>query len=57
MSGNQAESWTASMRAEQSAFDLGAELGPADPTAFTARKPIEAPISPVPSTATEGCRN
>jgi chromosome partitioning protein len=40
----QAESWTATLRAEQSAFDLGAELGPADPTAFTARKAIEAPM-------------
>ncbi len=39
-----AASWTAALRAEQSAFDLGAELGPADPTAFTARKAIEAPM-------------
>jgi chromosome partitioning protein len=39
-----AESWTTSLRAEQSAFDLGAELGPADPTAFTARKPIDQPM-------------
>src|SRR5205814_5692395 len=30
---HQAESWTSQMRAEQSALDLGAELGPADPTA------------------------
>jgi chromosome partitioning protein len=42
--GDQAESWTASLRAEQSAFDLGAELGPADPTAFTTRREIEAPM-------------
>ena len=39
----QAESWTSTMRAEQSAMDLGAELGPADPTAYTARRPIEMP--------------
>jgi chromosome partitioning protein len=38
-----AASWTASLRAEQSAFDLGADFGPADPTAYTARKPIDAP--------------
>jgi chromosome partitioning protein len=41
---DQAERWTSSMRAEQSSFDLGAELGPADPTAFTARRPIETPM-------------
>ena len=41
---DRAESWTASMRAEQSAFDLGAELGPADPAAFTQRRAIEAPM-------------
>jgi chromosome partitioning protein len=41
---DQAESWAATLRAEQSAFDLGAELGPADPTAFTARKAIEQPM-------------
>ncbi len=42
---HQAESWTSQMRAEQqSAFDLGAELGPADPTAFTQRRPIPQPI-------------
>jgi chromosome partitioning protein len=40
----QAENWTSTMRAEQSALDLGAELGPADPTAFTNRRPIEAPM-------------
>jgi chromosome partitioning protein len=39
-----AASWTAALRAEQSAFDLGAELGPADPSAFTTRKAIEAPM-------------
>jgi chromosome partitioning protein len=40
---HQAESWTAEMRAEQSGLNLGAELGPADPTAFTQRRPIPAP--------------
>jgi chromosome partitioning protein len=39
----QAERWTSTLRAEQSALDLGAELGPADPTAYTARRPIETP--------------
>ncbi len=45
MAGNddRADSWTQALRAEQSAFDLGAELGPADPTAMTARKAIETP--------------
>ncbi len=43
--GQRAESWTSQMRAEQqSAVDLGAELGPADPTAFTARRAIPAPV-------------
>jgi chromosome partitioning protein len=31
------------MRAEQASMDIGAELGPADPTAYTARKPIPEP--------------
>ena len=31
------------MRAEQSALDLGAELGPADPTAYTTRREIPDP--------------
>src|SRR5512138_3203425 len=46
MAGNQhqAESWTSEMRAEQSGLNLGAELGPADPTAFTQRRPIPQPI-------------
>jgi chromosome partitioning protein len=42
--GHQAESWTSQMRAEQSSLDLGAELGPADPTAFTQRRPIPQPV-------------
>src|SRR5947209_17938703 len=40
----QAESWTSEMRAEQSGLNLGADLGPADPTAFTQRRPIPQPI-------------
>src|SRR5687767_3137991 len=39
----QAESWTITMRAEQASLDLGAELGPADPTAYTQRKAIPEP--------------
>ena len=42
--GQQAESWTTTMRAEQASLDLGAELGPADPTAYTMRKPIPEPM-------------
>ena len=42
--GQQAESWTTTMRAEQASLDLGAELGPADPTAYTVRKPIPEPM-------------
>src|SRR5947209_2235184 len=41
---HQAESWTSEMRAEQSSLKLGAELGPADPTAFTQRRPIPQPV-------------
>src|SRR5688572_21289535 len=33
----QAEAWTATMRAEQASMDIGAQLGPADPTAYTVR--------------------
>jgi chromosome partitioning protein len=46
MAGNsdRAESWTSALRAEQSAFDLGAELGPADPAAYTMRRPIPEPM-------------
>src|SRR5215475_5952037 len=40
----QADSWTSQMRAEQSGMNLGAELGPADPTAFTQRRPIPQPM-------------
>jgi chromosome partitioning protein len=40
----QAERWTSTLRAEQSALNLGAELGPADPTAYTARRPIDTPV-------------
>ncbi|HKD97489.1 MAG TPA: ParA family protein [Micromonosporaceae bacterium] len=38
------ESWGSAVRAEQSGLDLGAELGPADPMAYTARREIEAPM-------------
>src|SRR5881227_3728585 len=41
---HQAESWTSEMRAEQAGLNLGADLGPADPTAFTQRRPIPQPI-------------
>jgi chromosome partitioning protein len=40
------EAWTNDMRAQQSALDLGADLGPADPTAYTTRReiPVPAPL-------------
>jgi chromosome partitioning protein len=40
----QAEAWTTTMRAEQASINIGAELGPADPTAYTVRKPIPEPV-------------
>ena len=39
-----AEAWTSAMREQQSSFDLGADLGPADPTAYTMRRPIPEPM-------------
>src|SRR4051794_41305217 len=39
-----ADAWTSTLRAEQSALDLGAQLGPADPTAYTTPRPIPDPI-------------
>ena len=33
--GERADAWTTALRAEQSSLDLSAELGPADPTAYT----------------------
>ena len=42
--GEQVESWTSTLRAEQHAMDLGAELGPADPAAYTMRRPIPEPM-------------
>ena len=42
--GGSSESWTSQMRAEQSSLDLGAELGPADPAAYTMRRPIPQPM-------------
>jgi chromosome partitioning protein len=41
---DQAERWTASLREQRSGLDIGAELGPADPTAYTMRKPIPEPM-------------
>jgi chromosome partitioning protein len=38
------ESWTDGMRAQQSSLDLGADLGPADPTAYTTRREIPNPV-------------
>ena len=36
----QAEAWTSALREQQQPLDLGADLGPADPTAYTMRRPI-----------------
>jgi chromosome partitioning protein len=45
MAGNdQAEAWTTALRAEQSSTNLGGEFGPADPTAYTMRRPIPDPM-------------
>jgi chromosome partitioning protein len=45
MAGNErAEAWTSTLRAEQSALDLSAQLGPADPSAYTTRKDIPEPM-------------
>ncbi|HZN18612.1 MAG TPA: ParA family protein [Micromonosporaceae bacterium] len=42
---DQAEAWTSTLRAEQqSALAFGAELGPADPAAYTMRRPIPDPM-------------
>src|SRR5512139_1489857 len=41
---DRAEAWTTAMRAEQASIDLSADLGPADPTAYTARRPIPEPM-------------
>jgi chromosome partitioning protein len=38
------EAWTKTLRQEQSSLDLGAELGPADPTAYTMRRAIPEPM-------------
>jgi chromosome partitioning protein len=38
------ESWTDGMRAQQTSLDLGADLGPADPTAYTTRREIPTPV-------------
>src|SRR5690606_23286115 len=46
MAGNsdQAVAWTDTLRQEQSGLDLGADLGPADPSAYTTRRPIPEPM-------------
>jgi chromosome partitioning protein len=41
---HQAESWTSSLRQQQLGIDVGADLGPADPAAYTMRKPIPDPM-------------
>jgi chromosome partitioning protein len=43
-SGDRAEAWTSALREQQSSMDLGADLGPADPTAYTMRRPIPEPM-------------
>ena len=42
--GDRAEAWTSVLREQQSSLDLGADLGPADPTAYTMRRPIPEPM-------------
>jgi chromosome partitioning protein len=42
---DRAESWTSTVRQQQSTIDLSADLGPADPTAYTMRRPIPQPES------------
>src|SRR4051812_40445424 len=39
-----AEAWTSALREQQGSLDLGADLGPADPTAYTMRRPIPEPM-------------
>jgi chromosome partitioning protein len=41
---SEAAGWGAGLRQEQPALDLGADLGPADPAAYTTRKPIPEPM-------------
>ena len=43
-SGDRAEAWTSALREQQGSLDLGADLGPADPTAYTMRRPIPEPM-------------
>src|SRR4051794_4587176 len=42
--GDRAEAWTSVLREQQNSLDLGADLGPADPTAYTMRRPIPEPM-------------
>jgi len=46
MDGNadRAGSWTTSLRQESTGFDLGADFAPADPAAYTMRRPIPEPM-------------
>jgi chromosome partitioning protein len=39
-----AEAWTSALREQQGSMDIGADLGPADPTAYTMRRPIPEPM-------------
>jgi chromosome partitioning protein len=39
-----AESWTTTLREQQAGIDVGADLGPADPAAYTMRKAIPEPM-------------
>ena len=42
---DQAEAWTSTLRAEQqTALGFGGDLGPADPSAYTVRRPIPEPM-------------
>jgi chromosome partitioning protein len=41
---DRAESWTSTLREQQAGIDLGADLAPADPAAYTMRKAIPEPM-------------
>jgi chromosome partitioning protein len=41
---DQLATWTSTFQQEQSGFGVGAEFGPADPSAYTMRKPIPDPM-------------
>ncbi|HWG97974.1 MAG TPA: AAA family ATPase [Pilimelia sp.] len=46
MTGNdgRAEDWVSALRTDHASLDIGAELGPADPSAYTMRRPIPEPM-------------